>query len=118
MATTESDDSRTQLLVDRARAIEQRDALARELEDIIASTELVATDDEHDPEGHTIAFERQQIAGLLREAQVHVVDVDDALARLQGGTYGTCEACGRPVPGERLAILPATRTCVTCASSS
>ena len=90
-------------------------ALARAFDEIVESAEFVATDDEHDPEGHTIAFERQQVAGLLREARSHLVDLDHALAQLGTGQYGTCERCGRPIAIERLLALPATRTCITCA---
>jgi RNA polymerase-binding transcription factor DksA len=93
----------------------QIEALAQEFDGIVAASELVATDDEHDPEGHTIAFERQLVAGLLRDARSHGRDLDDALARVAAGSYGTCESCGRPIGAERLDALPATRTCIDCA---
>ena len=80
------------------------------------STALVATDDEHDPEGATIAFERAQLAGLLESAGDHLASLDDALDRLREGRYGTCEVCGRPIDPARLAARPAARTCITCAS--
>lgn len=40
------------------------------------------------------------------------MEVEAALERLAAGTYGTCEACGRPISAERLDALPATRFCV------
>ena len=73
-------------------------------------------DDEHDPEGSTIAFEREQLAALLAHAQAHLTEVDDALARLRDDRYGVCELCGNPVANARLAALPATRWCITCAA--
>ena len=79
------------------------------------SAALVATDDEHDPEGATIAFERAQLAGLLEAAQDHLGDLDEALGRLREGRYGTCENCGRPIGAGRLAARPAARTCIACA---
>jgi DnaK suppressor protein len=103
------------LLAERALMVAQIEALAREFEGIVEATEGVATDDEHDPEGHTVAFERQQVAGLLRDARTHLGDVDDALARVADGSYGTCESCGRPIAAERLAARPAARTCIACA---
>ena len=81
---------------------------------MVASAESVAVDDEHDPEGHTLAWERQQIAALLHAAKVQVAELDDAIRRLESGTYGACEGCGRPIGPERLAALPAVRTCVAC----
>ncbi|WP_119729208.1 TraR/DksA family transcriptional regulator [Thermomonospora amylolytica] len=41
-------------------------------------------------------------------------EVDAALARLDVGTYGTCEGCGEPIPEGRLEILPYARFCVRC----
>lgn len=100
----------------------QRDAVAEQVErleavfdDIVASTELVSTDDEHDPEGHTIAFERQQVAGLLRDARSRLADLDDALARIDEGTYGRCERCGGPIGDERLEAIPGASLCIECA---
>lgn len=46
-----------------------------------------------------------------------VADVDDALDRLRRGVYGTCGRCAAPVPGERLAAQPTTRTCLACAQA-
>ena len=93
----------------------QSESLARGFDDIVAAADLVATDDEHDPEGHTIAFERQQVAALRDSAVAHVREVDAALERLEAGTYGRCEQCGDAIAPDRLAALPASRTCIGCA---
>ena len=95
--------------------VAQIEALAKEFDGIVAAAELVATDDEHDPEGHTIAFERQLVASLLTEARSQLRNLDDAIARVATGDYGLCESCGQPIGEERLAALPATRTCIGCA---
>ena len=73
-------------------------------------------DDEHDPEGATIAFERSQVGALVRQAEAHLAEIDAALARVADGTYGVCAVCGRPIPDERLAVRPAATTCVGCAA--
>ncbi|HEX5730431.1 TraR/DksA family transcriptional regulator [Microbacterium sp.] len=44
-----------------------------------------------------------------------LVELDAALARVVDGTYGLCESCGRPIPLERLQLLPAATLCVPCA---
>ncbi|MFF3492862.1 TraR/DksA family transcriptional regulator [Streptomyces sp. NPDC002795] len=41
-------------------------------------------------------------------------EIDAAFARIEDGTYGTCQNCHTPVPEERLEILPYTRYCVSC----
>ena len=71
-------------------------------------------DDEHDPEGATIAFERSQVATLVRQAEGHLAEVDAALGRLDAGDYGTCERCGRAIAPARLEARPVARTCVGC----
>lgn len=103
------------LAEDRARTVEQIRSLRATFDDIVAATEDVSTDDEHDPEGHTIAWERQQTAALLDAATAHLGDLDLAIRRVEGGDYGRCETCGAPIPDERLEALPTTRTCVACA---
>ncbi|HWM02271.1 MAG TPA: TraR/DksA C4-type zinc finger protein [Actinophytocola sp.] len=91
------------------------ESLRRRLAGIIESSAWSTNDDEHDPEGVTVAFERAQVAGLLASAREELRELDDAAARLAAGTYGTCARCGSPVGDERLEALPAARTCVRCA---
>ena len=101
---------------------EQADTLARlgglerELAGIIESSSAASTDDEHDPEGATIAFERQHAAALVGQARQQLAEIDAALLRLAAGSYGRCEKCGQPIGAERLAARPATATCIGCAS--
>jgi RNA polymerase-binding transcription factor DksA len=104
---------------ERARVLAIVDALSAEFDGIVAAAdELGATDDEHDPEGNTIAFERQRVAAMLRDAQMQLSALDDALVSVAVGAYGTCASCGEPIGDERLAALPATRFCVTCAADA
>jgi RNA polymerase-binding protein DksA len=72
-------------------------------------------DDEHDPEGSTIAFERSQVGALIEQTQRRLAEIDAAVARVEDGTYGRCEACGEPIADERLEARPVARTCVRCA---
>lgn len=104
------------LAADRERTAEVVASLGRSFTTIVEATRDTATDDEHDPEGSTIAFERSQTTALLAAATEHLADVDAALARIESGGYGRCERCGAPIPRERLLARPAARTCVACAS--
>jgi RNA polymerase-binding transcription factor DksA len=81
---------------------------------VAASREQVA-DDEHDPEGSTIAYERRLLDALTHDMRERVAEIDAALGRLDDGTYGTCTRCHRAIPADRLRALPAARTCVACA---
>jgi RNA polymerase-binding transcription factor DksA len=104
------------LEADRETTLEQIDDLTAELAGIVASTELVATDDEHDPEGATIAFERARVDALLAAAREHLKAIDHAEARLAAGTYGVCESCGQSIGDARLEARPTASTCISCAS--
>jgi DnaK suppressor protein len=44
----------------------------------------------------------------------NVKEIDAALGRIAGGTYGSCESCGQPIGDERLEARPVARLCVTC----
>jgi RNA polymerase-binding transcription factor DksA len=52
---------------------------------------------------------------LLEQNRERKEELERALARIQQGTYGTCEQCGAPIHPDRLAILPGARTCIRCA---
>lgn len=103
------------LLVARERALTQVTDLTRDLEQMMVASESSNADDEHDPEGATIAFERAQVGALLAQARQRLADVEHALGLLKNGTYGRCAGCGGPIGAERLAARPAGRTCISCA---
>ncbi len=104
------------LAAERADTLARLNGLERELAGIIESSGATSTDDEHDPEGATIAFEREHAAALLSQARQHLAQIDAALLRLADGRYGRCEECGRTIGTGRLAARPATTTCIGCAS--
>lgn len=100
---------------ERAEAVTQVAALRTAFDDIVSSCQHVSNDDEHDPEGATVAFERAQVAALRDAAEQHLADLDLALERIESGEPATCEVCGDEIGAERQDALPATRRCVRCA---
>ena len=100
----------------QAETLAQIDALTREFDQVVAASRSSNADDEHDPEGATIAFERQQVAALLERARRRLADVDAAVSAVEAGTYGRCQVCGRPIGAERLTARPTARTCIACAT--
>ncbi len=112
----DADDPRRRLLVERETAQARLVSLTGDFDAVVAASLDSNADDEHDPEGHTIAFERSQIGAIVTQVRHHLAEVDAALARLDDGSYGLCEACGRPVAPARLEALPAARLCILCAA--
>ncbi|MFI1562879.1 TraR/DksA family transcriptional regulator [Streptomyces sp. NPDC020490] len=59
------------------------------------------------PDDHLLSEQRSAMQRALKE-------IEEAFARVENGTYGTCLGCAQPIPAERLEILPYTRFCVSC----
>jgi RNA polymerase-binding transcription factor len=106
---------RDALKKERAAAELRITAVTSEFDGIVADSQYANADDEHDPEGSTIAYERSRVAALIAGEKSHLEDLDRAIARLSSGDYGLCEGCGGQIAPERLAALPAVRTCFACA---
>ncbi|HYH35589.1 MAG TPA: TraR/DksA C4-type zinc finger protein [Nocardioides sp.] len=110
------EDPRDRLEDERRRTLRRLGDLTDDFAGVVAASRDTNADDEHDPEGATIAFERSQVGALVRQARHHLAEIDAALARVAAGRYGVCERCGGPVAAERLEARPTARTCITCAS--
>ena len=109
------DEARDLLLAERSAAQAQARSLSADVAAMIAASEGSNSDDEHDPEGATIAFERAQTQALEQAAERRIDAIDAALERLDDGRYGECLACGQPIAPERLAARPTAERCVACA---
>jgi RNA polymerase-binding protein DksA len=108
--------ARERLERERRRTEQRLAALTSDYDGVVAASRDTNADDEHDPEGATIAFERSQVAALVRQAREHLAEIAAALTRLEAGSYGVCERCGQPIAPERLEARPTARRCVQCAS--
>ena len=111
-------DARDRLQSLRAATVETLAALERTHRSVVDSSRDSNADDEHDPEGATIAFERAQVEALARDAAARIASIDAALGRIDAGTYGVCVVCGQAIPEGRLEARPTATSCVACAVSS
>lgn len=68
--------------------------------------------DQHQADMGTETFEREKDLSILEQVEAELADVEHALRRLDDGTYGTCEVCGKVIPDERLEAMPAARLCL------
>jgi DnaK suppressor protein len=101
---------------ERERTAAQIASLEALVASIVEGSELVSTDDEHDPEGATIAYERAQASALLRQARTDLVALEATRRDLERDQRVICVGCGRDIDLERVAALPTTARCVECAS--
>ena len=106
---------RARLLAERARTRRRLGGLSDSFHEVVAASRDTNADDEHDPEGATIAFERSQLDALSRQALMQLHAIDEALARLGEGTYGRCTTCGDVIAPARLEVRPAAAECIGCA---
>lgn len=110
------DDARGRLEAEREQTLRRLASLTGDFDAVVAASLDTNADDEHDPEGATIAFERSQVDAVLRQTRRRLEEIAAALRRLDEGTYGVCEVCGGPIAEARLEARPAARTCIRCAA--
>jgi DnaK suppressor protein len=68
--------------------------------------------DNHLGDMATEMFDRELGEGLEDGAKETLLEIDAALQRIEDGTYGICETCGKPIGAARLAAIPWTRLCI------
>ncbi len=100
--------------------VQSKRALEHELEDIAAQIDRLEMNLEHKPEygmgkGDPLITRWELDRALLQSLKKREVSVRAALAKLDQGTYGLCEHCGRPIHPDRMAALPEARLCINCA---
>ena len=98
---------------ERTRLQGIRDDLQREQDEATSDTggELSGFD-QHPGDSGTETFEMEKNVSLLEQVDDELLEVEAAIQRLERGSYGTCQVCGRPIGDERLEAMPATRFCV------
>ncbi len=68
-------------------------------------------------DGTTEAISRLTDIGVGRSLETGLERIERALAKLDDGTYGTCDGCGAAIPEKRLAAMPESTLCVNCAAA-
>jgi len=98
---------------------EERTRLLGLKESLTEATEDVEREPTGDPSagGHLAdagseMFERSRDLSIVQDLDAQLADIEHARSRMANGTYGTCEACGRPIGAARLAARPAARFCI------
>jgi RNA polymerase-binding transcription factor DksA len=108
-------------LLGRRLEVERRDTefsmelLSHDVDAVRHSRHDSPTDDEHDPEGPTLAFEQSQSNALLVQAKVRLDQIDAAIERIHLDNYGRCASCGGAISYARLGARPYATHCIRCA---
>ncbi|MBW3669257.1 MAG: TraR/DksA C4-type zinc finger protein [Actinobacteria bacterium] len=113
MTAMDADDARTRLTEERDRLESLRqgfDDLNAESEE--ASLGELSSVDQHQADVGTETFNRERDLSILENVEAELADIEHAIRRLDDGTYGTCEACGKPIDDARLEAVPAARFCL------
>jgi DnaK suppressor protein len=98
---------------ERTRLEGIRDGLQREQDEGMSETGGdLSSVDQHPGDSGTETFEMEKNVSLLEQVDDELREIEAAAQRLERGTYGTCQACGRPIGDARLEAMPATRFCV------
>ncbi len=66
----------------------------------------------------TDAQEREKTFHFIAREEIFLRKIESALERIENGTYGICQKCGKPIPVERLKVVPVTGHCVSCKNGS
>ena len=90
-------------------------SLADQSEDMSSLVKTVESGDEADVAADVI--DRTLLTALGEQDANRLQQIDNALDRINQGTYGRCVKCGKEIPQERLEVLPYALMCVTCASA-
>ena len=104
-------------LADLRKSLEDEEAaLEQQLGELALDDGRRLSFDQNFADSSQVTAERGEVealAGTLRES---LTDVEAAIVRLDGGSFGACEKCGQPIPPARLEANPAARLCMECAS--
>ena len=98
------------------------EAMEGMLENGLADSQSVETQelsmiDNHPGDMGTEMFDKGRRFALIRNEKDIIDKIDDAIERIENGSYGNCELCGRKIPEERLEFIPYANTCIDCESS-
>jgi DnaK suppressor protein len=110
-------EQRQLLLDERSTYVESAAALKAQADSLALEHEPGDVQfDEEGGEGGTANVDREMDLHLSAQARATVLEIDRALAKIDDGTYGSCEQCGDPIPEPRLQALPHAALCVSCKS--
>ncbi len=95
---------------------EERQQLRDRLTELGFGDDGGLTYDSNFADSSQVTAERGEVEAEAATLRDRLGEVEQALAKLDQGSYGVCESCGRPIDAARLEALPSARFCIDCAS--
>ena len=115
MSTTiDNEHFKQRLLDERARVQEALDYLHEENAGSLEDEREEIPSDNHPADVATSTVDREIDYTLEENEERVLAAIDDALKRIENGTFGTCRTCGQPIAIERLDALPYSTQCIDC----
>ena len=116
MSALDLDDLRTRLSEERERLVNAarylHDDHSASMEDEVGELSSGGSGDNHLADMATVTYDRELDQGLEEGVQQTVGQIDAALVRIDNGSYGTCEICGKPIAPDRLKAIPWATRCI------
>src|SRR5262245_53949071 len=97
----------------RAQLVAERERVTDQLSEVGVARDSF---DEGVADSGQVTAERGEVEALVGTLRETLTEINAALEKFDGGTYGVCESCGGPIAEPRLEAMPAARLCITCAS--
>jgi RNA polymerase-binding protein DksA len=98
--------------------LEERESLREQLRDLGVNpddrTSVELQFDQGFADSAQTTAERHRVMSIVQGLRANLADVEHALRRMDAGTYGSCENCGREISEERLEAIPFARLCIDC----
>lgn len=103
-----------QLLESRRKVAMQMERTRRDLAISVGSQQLEGTTANHPADEASDVISAEIDTGFVRDLEIELREIDDALERIDRGAYGICLDCGQPIDPARLRALPAATHCLAC----
>jgi RNA polymerase-binding protein DksA len=114
MTVTDTAPFRRVLLEERDRVLRAIENLHNESPGSLEEATGEETLDNHLGDAATVTYDREMEYTLEENSEAVLAAIDAALRRIEDGTYGTCQRCGKPIAPERLEALPYAELCIDC----
>lgn len=108
------DAQRQQLLEERARLEREIAELEADLSESLEDSSEESPYDQHMAETAAVTLDREIDLTLEENARASIQQIDRALGKLENGTYGRCDKCGKPIGDDRLRVAPFATLCIDC----